>query len=133
MSKYTKKEQELLKKNSYTYKVTANKLYFTIEFKKMFWLKYQAGMGPRKILEELGYDLSPFGQKQIDSITQRIRAEAIAGNGFSEGENKSRRKIIKPPEVDNYPQTIQQMQNEIAYLRQEVEFLKKVSRTGQAP
>ena len=133
MKKYTKKQQKELQENSYTFKVTDNKLYFTKEFKKAFWTKYQAGVGPRTIIKELGYDLNHFGQKQIDSITQRIKYEAEAGTGFTEGENKTRRKIIKPPEIDNSPQTIRQMQNEIAYLRQEVDFLKKVSETGQDP
>ena len=65
MKKYTKNEIRILKKNPYTFKVTENKLYFTAEFKKAFWTKYQAGMAPRKILEELGYDLKMFEQKQM--------------------------------------------------------------------
>ena len=66
MKEYTAKEMKLLKANPYTFKVTKNKLYFTIEFKKAFWIAYQAGMAPRKILEDLGYDLEMFGQKQIE-------------------------------------------------------------------
>lgn len=78
MKEYTAKEMKLLKANPYTFKVTKNKLYFTIEFKKAFWIAYQAGMAPRKILEDLGYDLEMFGQKQIDSIVQRIKHQASA-------------------------------------------------------
>ena len=44
MKEYTAKEMKLLKANPYTFKVTKNKLYFTIEFKKAFWTAYQAGM-----------------------------------------------------------------------------------------
>jgi len=68
MREYTVKEMKLLKANPYTCKVTKNKLYFTIEFKEAFWTAYQAGMAPRKILEDLKYDLQMFGQKQIDSM-----------------------------------------------------------------
>ena len=39
MKKYTKKDKQILKKNQYTFKVTDNKLYFTAEFKKVFWTK----------------------------------------------------------------------------------------------
>ena len=63
---------KLLKANPYTFKVTKNKLYFTVEFKEAFWTAYQAGMAPRKILEDFGYDLGMFGQKQIDSMVQGI-------------------------------------------------------------
>lgn len=48
MREYTAKEMKLLKANPYTFKVTKNKLYFTVEFKEAFWTAYQAGMAPRK-------------------------------------------------------------------------------------
>lgn len=92
MKEYTAKEMKLLKANPYTYKVTKNKLYFTVEFKEAFWTAYQAGMAPRKILEDFGYDLAMFGQKQIDSIVQRIKSQVQEGNGFRQGENRTRRK-----------------------------------------
>ena len=92
MREYTAKEMKLLKANPYTFKVTKNKLYFTIEFKEAFWTAYQAGFAPRKILQDLGYDLEMFGQKQIDSMVQSIKRQAQDGNGFREGEDRSRRK-----------------------------------------
>ncbi|MCI9486466.1 MAG: hypothetical protein HFI64_05685 [Lachnospiraceae bacterium] len=42
MKEYTAREMKLLKANPYTFKVTKNKLYFTIEFKETFWTAYQA-------------------------------------------------------------------------------------------
>ena len=73
MKEYTPKQIKKLEANPYTLKVTKNKLYFTIKFKEDFWINYQAGNAPRKILSDLGYDLEYFGQKQIDSIVQRIK------------------------------------------------------------
>ena len=87
MREYTTKEMKLLKANPYTFKVTKNKLYFTVEFKEAFWTVYQARMAPRKILEDLGYDLEMFGQKQIDSMVQSIKRQAQSGSGFRQGEN----------------------------------------------
>lgn len=133
MVKYTKKQQKELEKNPYTYKATDNRIFFTKEFKQVFWIKYNAGMSPRTILKELDYDLSYFNQGQIDNIVQHLRKKSIAGEQFTEGYSKERRPNIKTPPPDNSPQTIQQMQNEIAYLRQEVEFLKKVSGQERAP
>ena len=73
MKEYTTKEMKALNANPYTFKVTKYKLYFTVEFKQAFWTAYQAGMTPRKILEDFGYDLSIFSQKQIDGIVQNIK------------------------------------------------------------
>ena len=134
MKEYTSKQIKKLEANPYTLKVTKNKLYFTIKFKEDFWINYQAGNAPRKILSDLGYDLEYFGQKQIDSIVQRIKKEALSGNGFREGENRERRIPMKATNREELssPQSIERMQNELLYLRQEVEFLKKIIMTNNS-
>ena len=134
MKEYTPKQIKKLEANPYTLKVTKNKLYFTIKFKEDFWINYQAGNAPRKILSDLGYDLEYFGQKQIDSIVQRIKKEALSGNGFREGENRERRIPMKATNREELssPQSIERMQNELLYIRQVVEFLKKIIMTNNS-
>ncbi len=128
MKEYTPKQMKQLKENPYTYKVTKNKLYFTAKFKEDFWISYQAGNSPRKILSDFGYDLEIFRQKQIDNYVQRIKREALSGNGFREGENRDKRMPVKQTDETELssPQSIERMQSELLYLRQEVEFLKKI-------
>lgn len=127
MREYTAKQIKQLQSNPYTLKVTKNKMYFTAEFKKNFWTRYQAGDAPRKIISDLGYEISLFQQKQIDSLVQRIKKQALSGAGFSEGENHSKRLPIKKVDREiTQSQSIDQMQHELLYLRQEVEFLKKI-------
>lgn len=128
MRTFTEEQIKKLKKNPYTFKLTKNKLYFTAKFKEDFWISYQAGNAPRKVMHDLGYDLSMFTQKQIDNYVQRIKREALSGEGFREGENRKRRisrKATDEKELSS-PQSIERMQNELLYLRQEVEFLKKI-------
>ncbi len=132
MKKYTQKQIKELKSNPYTLQVSDKRIFFTIEFKKIFWKKYQAGMSPRSIFKEMDYNLDYFGQKQIDSIVQRVKKEALAGE-FTEGYSRINRIKINEPSSDITPQNIKQMQNELLYLRQEVDFLKKVLKTGQDP
>ena len=132
MKKYTQKQIKELKSNPYTLQIDDKRIFFTIEFKKIFWTKYQAGMSPRTILKELNYNLDYFGQKQIDSIVQRIKKEALTGE-FTEGYSRNNRMKIKEPLDDITPQNIKQMQNELLYLRQEVDFLKKVLKTERGP
>ena len=128
MKEYTTKQIKELEKNPYVFKATKYKLYYTAKFKEDFWMSYQAGNAPRKILRDFGFDLSIFGQKQIDSLVQHIKKQALSGNGFTEGENRQKRisiKVTKEEELSS-PQSIERMQNELLYLRQEVEFLKKI-------
>lgn len=133
MREYTAKEMKLLKANLYTFKVTKNKLYFTIEFKEAFWTAYQAGMAPRKILEDLGYDLEMFGQKQIDSMVQSMKRQTQGGGGFRQGENRARRKKEELSIPEGVPieskEALTSIVNEVKYLCQEVEFLKKIVKT----
>jgi hypothetical protein len=128
MKEYTEKQIRELEKNPYVFRATKHKLYYTAKFKEDFWVSYQAGNAPRKILTDFGFDLSMFGQKQIDSVVQHIKKQALSGNGFSEGENRQRRVPMKSTieEELSSPQSIERMQNELLYLRQEVEFLKKI-------
>lgn len=133
MTKYTKKQQEELMKNKYTFKVQKDRIFFTKEFKQLFWNKYQAGVSPRKAIEELGYDLKYFNQGQIDNLVQHLRKKSIAGEEFPEGYQRERRPKVAPPPLDNLEQSMQYLQHEITYLRQEVEFLKKVLQPEMPP
>ena len=83
MKEYTAKQIKELEKNPYVYKVLKCRIYYTAKFKEDFWVSYQAGNTPRKILEDFGFDLNIFGQKQIDSLVQHIKKQALSGNGFS--------------------------------------------------
>ena len=128
MKEYTAKQIKQLEKNPYVFKATKHRLYYTAKFKEDFWVSYQAGNTPRKILTDFGFDINIFGQKQIDSLVQHIKKQALSGNGFSEGENRQRRVPMKATleEELSSSQSIERMQNELLYLRQEVEFLKKI-------
>ena len=128
MKEYTAKQIKQLEKNPYIFKATKHRLYYTAKFKEDFWVSYQAGNAPRKILTDFGFDINIFGQKQIDSLVQHIKKQALSGNGFTEGKNRNRRVSVKTTSEEELasPQSIERMQNELLYLRQEVEFLKKI-------
>ena len=53
---FTQKEQETLRENAYTEKVTEYQVCFTAEFKMAFWEAYCSGMKPTEIVRSLGYD-----------------------------------------------------------------------------
>lgn len=49
MRGYTAKEIDLSKADPFTFKITKDKLYFTIECKEAFWTTYHVGMVPKEI------------------------------------------------------------------------------------
>lgn len=126
---FTKREIQILKSNPYTYKVTESQIFYTKEFKEEFWRRYQEGETPRKIVEELGYDPDMLGTARLSGLQMNIKKQALRPGGFTEG--KGRKKSLKSGmySVDYSPsdETMVKMQHEIMYLRQEVEFLKKIT------
>lgn len=127
---FTKREIQILKSNPYTYRVTESQIFYTKEFKEEFWHRYQEGETPRKIVEELGYDPDMLGTTRLSGLQINIKKQALRPGGFTEG--KGRKKSLRSGmySVDYSPsdETMVKMQHEIMYLRQEVEFLKKLLR-----
>lgn len=128
-NKFTKREIQLIKNNPYTYKVTESQIFYTKEFKEEFWRRYQAGKSPRAIVEALGYDPDMIGQYRINGLQINIQKQAQRPEGFTEGKGRRKGRKTELYDVDNHPsdETIIKMQHELLYLRQEVEFLKKIT------
>ena len=121
---FTDEQIKLLRENPYTFNVTPNTLYLTKEFKKLFYKEYQDGKLPRQILEDHGYPQSILGDNRIWGIASVIKKEANRPEGFSEGTSP---KMVTPVPDDTPETAIRHLQHEVDYLRQEVEFLKKIS------
>ena len=124
---FTPGEVEILRSNPYTLSVTSKTIRFTLAFKQAFWTKRQAGERLQDIYSDLGYDVSILGDVRIKNIANSIRKEALSKEGLHE--NNSRR-AYRPDQVDynGMPQheAVVRMQHEILYLRQELEFIKKI-------
>lgn len=128
---FTQEEMEILRSNRYTYSVTPNSISFTIEFKKEFWKRYQAKENPRDIVEALGYDYQLLGATRVSGLQSMIRKQVKEGQ-FREGQHNSYA-VSNHPDYSKIPddQKLYFMEHEIYYLRNEIEFLKKILRPGQ--
>ncbi len=131
--KFTKKEITLLKKNPYTLSVSESTLKFTKDFKEEFWRRYQLGDYPKKILTDMGYNLELLGDARIISIYQNIKREAYSEHGFHEGTVRKDPKSIKQ-DFSHLPseQALVRMQHELLYMRQELDFIKKIIKTDSS-
>ena len=73
--KFTEEQQQELRNNKYTARVTANSLSFTKEFKELFYNEYLTGVLPREILRRYGYPVEILGKRRIWGIAHCIKKE----------------------------------------------------------
>lgn len=128
-SRFTPEQKEILEANPFTYKVNFRKISYTLEFKNLFLARYEAGESVRDIFESLGYDTKILGDNRIYGFANNLMVKATAGELLTE--TPSTTKQEKPVNVDYNTMPAQQsvaaMQREISYLRQQIEFLKKLT------
>ena len=126
---FTPQELEVLRANPYTLRADPETVKFTYAFKIKFWELYQTNPHPPKILKELGYDPEMLGESRINGISQKIRNEARSKYGLRDRASKRTVDELTPEEraVLTQEQIVNRMQDEIKYMRQELEFLKKIS------
>lgn len=129
IKKFTAEEIVILTANQFTYNVTASQIIYTSEFKNIFLARYEAGENAKEIFESLDYDTAVLGNSRIYDFAHRLAKQAAKCNLLS---GTSFEAAGTMPGKENYttnlsPQSIAAMQMEIAYLRQQVDFLKKIT------
>lgn len=115
---FTQEQIKQFRLNPYTYSVTDSNIRFTAEFKKMFWQQYQEGKIVRDIFVDAGYDVEALGDGRIYNFSHNLTIAVKAGRDFSEGYSKR-------PNPDSTK--LSALEHEVLYLRQQVDFLKKIS------
>ena len=89
--KFSAAEQELLRANPYTEKVTENHISFTLAFKQEFWRLSVEGCTGNMALRKLGYDPELLGFERVHNITKRIRRAGKSPEGIQPADRKSTR------------------------------------------
>ena len=122
----TKEEIEKLKQSPYIAKVTPYQVLFTTDFKRMAYQELTDGKLMREILTESGIDADILGDRRIWAMAVKIRKKAEREGGFEDQREKNSRKPKKMTEEQAMAERIEKLEHELAYTRQEVEFLKKL-------
>lgn len=110
-------EIETLRSNPYIRSAHKSKVSFTADFKKEFLSRNNAGETSDEILRSFGIDPNVLGIGRVWSLAGMFRNELELHGGFSDVRRKS--------ESDIQTATMEQLRTEVAYIKQEVEFLKK--------
>ncbi len=113
-----------LKRNPYVKSATTKTVRFTIAFKEEFWERYKAGQSPASIVQAMGFDPEVLGAPRINGILQHIKDTVASGEAFRD----HRRPNLDRTDIeDTSPsKALIRMQHELCYLRQEIEFVKKI-------
>ena len=129
--KFTKEEIEELEKNPNTLKATASHLSLTKSAKEEVLALVREGLSAYQIVKKLGYDAEMLGKSRCDGIRYCVLKEDEAGHEQREGYPDRRSKRMSIEEIEDLPldrESVSRMRNELIYLRQEVDFLKKYLR-----
>ncbi|WP_040652794.1 HTH domain-containing protein [Oribacterium sp. oral taxon 078] len=122
--KFTPEQQQMLRENPYTIHMTADVLSISKEFKEIFYKEYLSGALPRDILQKHAYPADVLGKQRIWGISHRIRKQFEETGEFSDIRTPTISKTGATPE-----EKIRQLEYQVNYLTQEVEFLKKFPRS----
>ncbi len=85
--KFSAADQELLRANPYTEKVTEHQISFTLAFKEAFWRLSVEGCTGNMALRKLDYDPELLGFERVHNITKRIRRAGKSPEGIQPAPN----------------------------------------------
>lgn len=119
-------EIALLRSNPYVAAVQCGKISFTPEFKKVMYERLINGQSIRSTLEEYGIDAEILGDYRIWSIAHSLRVQAQRDEGFVDLREKNNRKPAIKTEARTLAERVEQLEHELSYAKQQIEFLKKI-------
>jgi transposase len=120
---FTQEQQDELRKNPYIQNVSEKSITYTKEFKEKFEEEYRAGKLPLEILADMGINHNILGKRRKDSLVSRMKLYELRPEGCEDtrGNNSGRPSTKDLTDVEK----IKRLEQKIAYLNQENEFLKK--------
>ena len=122
----TKDEIAELEKNPSIAKATASTISFTPEFKRIAYQQLVDGRTLREILSEIGVNPNTLGESRLWGIAARLRRDADREEGYADLREKNRRRSANETPERTEKEELRALRHEVAYMRQEIEFLKKV-------
>lgn len=121
----SKREIESLQNNPYVVSVTTQTVRFTEEFKRLAYEGKQKGISISESMRRCGIDPEVLGSSRIEGFSYTLNRKARQESGFSDRRSGNYRRPTRTGE-ETVEQRLKELENELAYTRQEVEFLKKL-------
>ena len=124
-NKLSEAQLRQLRANVNVEKATEYYVVFTESFKQLAYAQKQAGKRLREIFRENGIDPELLGEKRIQNFNQMLNQRGREGDGFQD-RRKDNRRPTDEERKESLEEQVRRLQHELAYTRQEVEFLKKL-------
>ena len=121
----SRREVDALRGNPNVASATTKTVRFTEEFKRLAYEGKQQGISVSETLRRCGIDPEVLGTSRIEGLSYTLNRKARQEGGFSDGRSENYRRPAKTGE-ETMEQRLRELENELAYTRQEVEFLKKL-------
>lgn len=106
-------------------KITEKSIFFTKAFKEKLYKEKETGKPIKEILRENGIDPEILGESRISGLSYLINMPNKKGRRVKDRLNNE---YVRIPIREDEPveERVKQLEHELAYTRQEVEFLKKL-------
>ena len=122
---FTKEQIQQLSANENVRRVSETTISFNEEFSRRYYSERINGKQPKDIFKENGIDPEVLGRSRIKNYDIHTRRKAERESGFTDERKLNQRRPKKVPQTD--ADRITQLEHELAYTRQEVEFLKRIA------
>ena len=121
----SRREVEQLKGNPYIASVSSTTVRFTEEFKRIAYDGKFKGISVAETMRRCGIDPEILGDSRVEGLSYTLNKKAKREAGFTDQRSGNYRRPPKTGE-ESVEQRLRQLENELAYTRQEIEFLKKL-------
>ena len=121
---FTEEQALALKGNPFVARVSNLSVSFTEDFKRKAYGELLSGKPMWQIFQDHGVDTGALGPVRVMKFQQFIKTCAERGDGFKNLRNTWHGKKSEDDEAI-ISKRVKSLENEVAYLRQVVEFLKK--------
>lgn len=127
--KFTDEELDILRANPFTSRVDYHHIWFTLEFQNLFLSRYEAGESSPEIFQSMGYDIDIIGYQRVCNYPRQLKHRLESGKELTECHGNAKASEPKYVDYNTMPsqQAVASMQRELTYLRQQLEFLKKIT------
>ena len=126
---FSKQDIEILEANPYVASVSEMTVRFTEEFKDIAYAGKKAGTPLSEIFRVHGIDPAILGSSRLEGFSYTMNKRSRKDRTSPQRSNTRYQRPSKTGE-ESLMERIEQLEHELAYTRQEVEFLKKIQNAG---